>query len=346
MAGNIYRALQRNPDFINSLASLAGQYGEKQIQEKQYSSLNDILNPETETTQVKMGDAATIPVAGQGTTAQLPRYQGVETTTTRTPRSILDLSPQEMLRIGSIMKIPAINSFNMLAQQESERRKLAQPVFEHLAPGTQPGYWNPADRTFHKTGEPVPNRPTNMSTASLALLAGEGHPDAKAALDLINKGRGGAMTEYQKESLDLRKSERSDIEADKKRKEGEAEHDKVTRRIDELTQRNLMLGQKIRDYYGSNLKPDETQSKWLEQTAKDLKAEIANNEAEIERLNKGIGGTWKRGDQSKTAPATTSKQGGKMKLSDIKTQWGAEATQGYTDDELKAYLKTQGVEVE
>jgi hypothetical protein len=340
MAGNIYRAMKRNPDFIGNLADMAGSYAQNEEQKNQYQQFNDILNPET--TNVKMSapgqttgenPTATIPLKGGGT-AVMPRFQGVETK--RTPRSILDLSPQETLRIGSILKLPAVNTFNMLASQAAEQRKLRMPQKDNLAPGTVPGSYDLVTGKWTQTGPQAAMHPQSITQAYLAMLAGGGDPQALKAIELLKKSQSpgaplwsqahddsgkpktekgeGGKSFYVEETTDRvgKKVERLGkpaTETPKEPKAGTSPKDKAVKEIQDLTKKNEALGQKIRDYYGSNLSAKPEQKEWLDRTAQEMKDAIAGNEQRIEELNIQIGGSWRRDKSKSEQPA--SKEGSK-----------------------------------
>lgn len=111
MAGNIWRAFNRNPDVGKSIGEFLGALKEKSDQKSQYAALGELLMPQD--VVPVMGDAATINVRGGGT-AQLPRFQGTQTVTR--PRSVLDLSPQETMRLADILKMAPGGAVDLLTR--------------------------------------------------------------------------------------------------------------------------------------------------------------------------------------------------------------------------------------
>lgn len=180
MAGNIWRAFNRNPDVGKNIGELLGQLKQNRDQGDQYAALADILLPKD--TQINMGDAATIPLRGGGT-ASLPRF--VPTQEITRPRSVTDLSQQELLRLSQILKrgpASAVDLMSKVAESNRPKREIIKGSDASVGEATTP---MTGASTYRELKAGIPGG-TNLNMQELAIQAARGDPYAKKALELLS----------------------------------------------------------------------------------------------------------------------------------------------------------------
>jgi hypothetical protein len=372
MAGQIYRALQRNPDPLGGLSSLAQMYLSHLDQEQRKKAVFDRLS-QTNVTPV-MGNPATVPVANppaaapatspaptmqhpvdaqglvgmlpkESATTELPRFQGTETTTRL--RQPSELSTQERFGLGSDLGMNAGQILDFLAKPAPQT---------HFAPaGSQPGYFD-ATGKFVPSGDRIPRefqprapqRPLAPQKPESVFLRSE--PVTKNGVTKIYDLYGHKDASNKEVVTERKPQDFTEKSPSSQGSGGAADHRATEAQITKLTSTNQELGRQITSIQNGvssipEVKGEKPEDRATRQKAyvDKLRSTIDENETHIERLNKQIGGTWRKGD-SEQGQAASDKP--KMKLSDIKSKWGAEAVQGYSDDELRDYLKKQNVEVE
>jgi hypothetical protein len=134
------------------------------------------------------------------------------------------------------------------------------------------------------------------------------------------------------------------------------------KRIAELTQRNLVIGQEMA-LLSANADADkdgelsDTEKANLQMLKESLQNELTTNEQTLDQLNREIGGTWRKKDGSGTpagradSPAVPATPGGavvtptkSISLKAARAAYGNKAAK-WTDERLKTFLESNGYQV-
>jgi len=184
MAGNIWRAFNRNPDFIGSLGEAISKTGDYYNRESQYAALSELLFPKettpTDTGNAVFGSESSAPL---GMKMLLAQGQPLLQSTTK-QRSPLDLSPQEHLRLLSILKMNPVNAVDLLtrtAEANQPKRSIVHDQYLGIGEVTTP---RTGASTYQQLQAGAP-RTDNLNLQELALKAAGGDKQAQDAITLL-----------------------------------------------------------------------------------------------------------------------------------------------------------------
>ena len=319
MAGNIWRAFNRNPDLGRNLGELLGQLKQNSDRESQYAALDELLNPKD--TVPVMGDPATIALRGGGT-AELPRFQGTETITR--PRTMLDLSGPETMRLASILKMNPVNAVDLLtktAEANQPKRQIIQNPYLGVGEVTTP---RTGGSTYRNLQPGVPRttttkQPPAAKNVTRTLVGSDGKPhDILFMFDNLGN-------ELNRKDLGVSYQKPAKGGGGKEGKGGSGgQSDTDTRfflgRIKDVTEKNAQLGQEATNlmagYQKSDdgtvsyvnkegetvpVKGDAAKQLWneLQTKLKGIYRQIDQNDQILLHDNQKVGGTWKIPDRKK-----------------------------------------------